>query len=280
MRGKPHDSIRAAFARTVQQTDPELNLALASLIFALDRYPELDIALYLAMLDELAEGAARVVPGDADPGEALTALARYLCDGEGLRGEPKVYSTTDGCFLHRALDQRTGLPITLSLIYLEVGWRIGLPLAGVGVPGHFIIKHEADEAAYCDPFHGGRVFRADECVAALSSLLGDAFTFRPTFLTSVGRATILYRMLNNLKRMYLRARKLDLALWATDRMLIVQPGSLADIRDRGLLHAAIQNHTRAVLDLEAYLSSVPSPPDAPAVLGQLRTARLRSGRLN
>ncbi len=280
MRGKAHDSTRAAFARTVQGTDVEMNLALASLLFALDRHPELDVAQYLAMLDALAEGAARVVPSDADPVEALTALGRYLCDGEGLRGEQKVYSTTDGCFLDRALDQRTGLPITLSVIYLEVGWRIGLPLAGVGVPGHFIIKHEANEAAYCDPFHGGRVFHADDCAAALGGQFSEDFTFHQAFLASVSRATILYRMLNNLKQMYLRSRKLHLALWATDRMLIVRPESVADIRDRGLLYAAIQNHTQAVLDLEAYLSSVPNPPDALAVIGQLRTAQLRSGWLN
>jgi regulator of sirC expression with transglutaminase-like and TPR domain len=191
-----------------------------------------------------------------------------------------VYASTDGCFLDRTLDRRTGLPITLSGIYLEVGWRIGLPLAGVGMPGHFIIRHEGVEATFFDPFTGGRAFHASECEAVLGRRLGAGFTVHPEYLASVGRAAILYRMLNNRKGMYLRSRKLDLALWATDRMLIVRPDSMSDRRNRGLLYAATQNHTRACSDFEAYLSHVPSLPDAPLVLSQLHVARSQSGWLN
>ena len=280
MRGRAQDSRRAAFARSVKGTGEGINLALAALLFALDRHPELEILQYLAMLDALAEGAASVVPRNADGMVALEALGHYLCDGEGYRGKPQVYASTDGSFLDRTLDRRTGLPITLSVIYLEVGWRIGLPLAGVGMPGHFIIKHEGVEATFFDPFTGGRAFHASECEAVLGRRLGAGFTVHPEYLASVGRAAILYRMLNNLKGMYLRSRKLDLALWATDRMLIVRPDSLSELRDRGLLYASTQNHTRACLDFEAYLSHVPSPPDAPLVLSQLHVARSQSGWLN
>lgn len=280
MRGKADNWRRAAFARTVYGNDAGINLALASLLLALERHPELDVAQYLAMLDALAEGAARVVPPNGDAAASLDALGRYLHDGEGFHGDESAYATTDGCFLDRALDQRTGLPITLSVIYLEVGWRLGLPLAGVGMPGHFIIKHEAHDAVFCDPFHGGRVLSAGACAALLGRQLGAGFTFHPEMLDAVGRRTILYRMLNNLKMMYLRSRKLDLALWATDRMLIVQPRSATDVRDRGLLHFATRNYSRASLDLEAYLSSVPNPPDVPVILKQLRAARLQSGLLN
>ncbi len=171
-------------------------------------------------------------------------------------------------------------------MYLEVGWRLGLPLAGVGMPGHFILTYEqpgvelVEDRLYCDPFHGGRLLSASDCQALLRAGLGTDLGFRPEFLASTSRRAILYRMLNNLKTLYLQTSDTQKALWATDRMLLVQPSSAKDVRDRGLLYLANEQYGHALSDLISYLSLLPDAPDRDLIREQLSVARARSGLLN
>ena len=275
-----NDWRRVLWANTVGGVDEEIDLALASFVFASDRYPDLDIAQQMDSVERLARGATGWVPVDAGPRAALEGLARYLHGEQGFDGRAQAYHSTDGCFLNRAIESRTGLPITLSVIYLEVGWRLGLPLSGVGMPGHFIIKHEGPEELYCDPFHSGRILTAEECPQLVESVLGGRVAFRREFLVAVRRRTVLYRMLNNLKSMYLRSRAPELALWATDRMLLLEPDSPQEMRDRGLLHFATGRYTRAVGDLVLYLALKPPPPDAELITRHLHASQQRAGMLN
>ncbi len=273
------------FANAVRGKDGEINLALTSLLYALDRYPELDLSLQMSVLDSLAEGARPHVPRSQGAEASLRALAWYLHGQHGFNGSDRAYASPAGCFLNEALEQRTGLPITLSVIYLEVGWRLGLPVQGVGMPGHFLIKHPGESGdpaqdLYCDPFHKGQLLTAGDCRDLLENRLGLSVAFRPEYLAATERRSILYRMLNNLKAMYLRSRSLQDALWATDRMLIVSPQSAQDMRDRGLLHYATGNFPRATTDFLSYLEMLPGAPDIPVIRRQLAAAVERSGLLN
>lgn len=260
--------------------DSRVNLALASLLLASDRYPGVDLRGWMGTLDELARGAERSVPTGLGAEAALGGLALYLHGERGFDGAPTAYDSVAGCYLHEALQRRTGLPITLSAIYLEVGWRLRLPLVGVGMPGHYIIAHDGPEPVYCDPFHAGRLLTAGGCRELLREQFGDDLPFRPEHLAPTGRKETLYRMLNNLKGMYLRAREPELALWAADRMLIIQPDSPRDVRDRGLLRYVTGDYARAASDFIACLHMGPQPGDAAVVARHLRAAQQRAGLLN
>jgi regulator of sirC expression with transglutaminase-like and TPR domain len=273
------------FANAVSGEDGQINLALASLLFALDRYPELDLSVQLGRLDELAEGARGYVPPAPDAEAALGGLARYLHARQGFDGSVDAYASPAGSFLNEALERRTGLPITLSVIYLEVGWRLGLPVEGVGLPGHFIIKYTRGgtdplQDVFCDPFNAGRLLSAEDCRELLEGRVGARFALRREFLEAATRRAILYRMLNNLKSAHLRSHEPELALWATDRMLIVAPQSASDMRDRGLLHYAVENYRQAMSDLLSYLTMQPGAQDAHIILQQIVPAAHRSGMLN
>ncbi len=269
------------WAETVGVADKDIPLALASLLFASDQYPKLDITAEIHKLDELAGEAAGWVAPEGTAADALGGLARFLHGEKGFGGTQSTYASTRECFLNEALEHRLGLPITLSVIYLEVGWRLGLPLGGVGLPGHFIIRQESEsEPVYCDPYNGGRLLTEDDCRTLVREQFGAGFHLSPQLLAPVSRRAILYRMLNNLKAMYINSQQPAKALWATDRMLILQPESAQDMRDRGLLSYALGKYSRAHTDLVLCMSLQQPPHDTELVLDQLPRLRRQAGILN
>lgn len=286
MRVRSENWRRVLFANAVSGDDAQINLALSAFLFALDRYPDLDLPTRMRQLDALAAEAPPEVRESADAAKTLEALANYLYGEQGFNGSQDAYDSAKSYFLHYTLEHRTGLPINLSAVYLEVGWRLGLPLAGIGMPGHFILTYQQDEGEapedrfYCDPFHEGRILTATDCRKLLEEGLGPGMIFRPQYLAPISRRAILYRMLNNIKALYLQTSEPQLALWATDRMLLLQPWSAKDMRDRGLLHFATENYSRAVSDLISYLTITPEAPDAGVIREQLAVASLRAGLLN
>lgn len=283
MRRERNDWRRRLWARATGGADAEVNLALAALLFAADQDRTLDLSAEVAKLDALATGARRTVILDDGPEVALLTLGEYLHGEQGFGGSDRAYASPDGSFLHAALRERTGLPITLSAIYLEVGWRLGLPLAGVALPGHFIVKYEVGGGSgdvYSDPYDGGRVLTEEGVREMIRERSGGTFELPDRFLEAAQRKAILYRMLNNLKALYLRSQQPRQALWATDRMLILQPEGGQDLRDRGLLAYAVGEYDRARSDLLSYLMTDPAPPDAPAIREQIPLATRRAGMLN
>jgi regulator of sirC expression with transglutaminase-like and TPR domain len=254
---------RARFAALLER-DP-VPLDEAALAIAEEEYPQMDREEYLVRLDALAER----VRAQAPPGRAATllhTLRKVLFEEEGYRGNEVDYGDPRNSFLNEVLDRRLGLPITLCVLYMEVARRAGLELVGVGFPGHFLAKYVSPGGAevFVDAYHGGEMLSADECVARYRARTGGRDLDR-RYLAAVAPRQILARMLHNLKRTYLE-RKDDVRVWwVLDRILILMPGQLEAMRDRGLVSARLGVASAAERDLETYLARSGDAADAAEV---------------
>ncbi len=212
---------RERFAQLVSGPEEELDLAEAALLIAQEEHPELDVAAYLRRLDGLAAAVRARLPEAPEPTDIIHSLNIQLFGEEGLAGNESEYYDPRNSFLNEVLDRKRGIPITLSVIYLEVGRRLGLPLAGVGFPGHFLVKYSgADGELVLDPFAGGVTLSREELAQKLRRMYGDANPFLaqiPQLLAPASKKEILLRMLHNLKGIYLQQNDFTRALAAIDR---------------------------------------------------------------
>ncbi len=269
---------RARFAALLER-DP-VPLDQAALAIAEEEYPRMDPEEYLLRLDALGER----VRAKAPPGRSATllhALRKVLFEEEGFRGNDAEYGDPRNSFLNEVLERRLGLPITLSVLYIEVARRAGLELRGVGFPGHFLAKYVSPSGTevFVDAFNGGEMLSADECVARYRARTGGRDLDR-RHLAAVAPRQILGRMLQNLKRTYLERRDDVRAWWVLDRILLLAPGQLEAMRDRGLVCARLGVASAAERDLEAYLAQSASAPDAAEVRRVLAGLRGRRPLVN
>lgn len=269
-------SPRSRFERAVEVPDAEVDLAAAALLIAAEEYPQLPVGAYLHRLDILAEKARDRLAGETAPTVVLQALLRVLFEEEGLRGNAEAYYDPRNSFLNDVLDRRLGIPLTLSIVLLEVGWRLDLPLRGVNFPGHFLVAYEGETARFLvDPFDAGRIRFPDEGQELLDRVYGGSVRLQPSFFERAGRRDILARLLSNLKAIYLNARDDRRALQAVERLLLVMPDAADELRDRGILFARAGRVGEAIEDLERYLELSPGAPDRRRVSGILRELRRR-----
>ena len=279
--GDPTRSCRLAFAQLVSRPEETIDLAEAALFIAKEEYPDLDVADYLGRLEGMTADVRAQVGSTADPRRMIEALNTYLFQAQGFRGNNEDYYDPRNSFLNDVLDRRTGIPITLSTVYLAVGGRLGLRLHGVGMPGHFLVKHvAADEEMVIDPFNGGALVTAADCQRILDRIYGGKLTFEPRFLTTLGTRRILARMLSNLKVIYFNNHAYAKALSVVDRLLILDPQAATEIRDRGLLSSQLKRFAEATADLERYLRLAPEAEDAEVIRDHLRSMRERSASMN
>lgn len=257
-------SLVAEFASLLAADDDHIQLAEAALTIARIEYPGLAIAPYLATLDAIAARVQSRLPHVAETRDVISALNSVLFDEEGFRGNRDDYYDPRNSFLNHVLERKTGIPITLALLYMEVARRIGFPLFGVGMPGHFLLKHYDQDGreTFIDAFNSGRIMTADDCQQRLNEIYAGQLALQPHFLMSVTRRQILTRMLNNLKGIYLSSRKLKRALDVVDLVLAIYPRSPEDVRQRAGLRYKLGQMRGAVEDLETYLKMVPEASDA------------------
>jgi regulator of sirC expression with transglutaminase-like and TPR domain len=254
---------RDRFAAMVTKPEPELDLAAAALEIAAEEYPQLVPGPYLQRLDLLAERVRDRLGDETAPLIVLQELNRVLFEEERFRGNAEAYYDPRNSFLNDVLDRRVGIPITLSLVYLEVGWRLGLPLTGVGFPGHFLVRYEGEVVrVLLDPFDGGRIRFEDQAQELLDRVYGGLVRLQPEFLESTGKKGVLVRLLKNLKAIYLNTNEDRKALAAIDRILLIRPTAVGEMRDRGMLLARTGRVAEAIADLETYLNAAPDAPDA------------------
>jgi regulator of sirC expression with transglutaminase-like and TPR domain len=271
----------ARFAALCSAADGRIPLAEAALALAADEYPGLDAAAYLRRLDGLGRQArARVTP-DTGADSAVAALNALLFLEQGFRGNREDYYDPRNSFLNDVLDRRLGIPITLSVLYIEVAARAGVTVRGVGLPGHFIVRLERHGTArLLDPFDAGTLLGERECHDLVRRAQGADLPFDPAHLAPVTTRQILARMLLNLKGIYTRLRDWPRVLRTVDRLLVLSPGALGELRDRGLVQARMGDRLRAIRDLERYLHDAPDAPDAAEVRDRLRALRLAQASLN
>jgi regulator of sirC expression with transglutaminase-like and TPR domain len=266
------------FSSLVSGTDASVDLAEACLAIARAEYPGLDVRRYLDELDRMGGEARKRLRGAQD---SVPALNAYLFEEAGFRGNQEDYYDPRNSYLNEVIDRRTGIPITLSVVYMEVARRAGLEVYGVGLPGHFLVRAEGrGGTVLVDPFHGGAILSEADCQKRLDRVFDRRVRLEPGMLAPCARKDILARMLRNLKAIYVKADDYHRGLRTMDLLLALDPGSAEDRRDRGLLHAAFDCYSLAAADLEAYLALAPAAPEASALLVKINEMRSLAARLN
>ena len=251
---------RARFARLVARPDADIDLAVGALCIASDGRPDLDFDVTLRALDVLTDRVrARLDRGDG-PEVTLARLHGVLYTEARYRGPHAAeYHDIRNSQLDIVMARRIGLPIVLAVIELEVGWRLGLRLRGIGMPGHFIVQ--APNGTLVDPAGGGRSLTPDDCQALLNEAVGDRILFHPRLLRPAGRREILARMLRNIRGLHLARRDWLAALGAVELLSVVEPTEPDHGRDRALLLGRMGRFTQAIDGLGHYLDERPDATD-------------------
>lgn len=264
-------------------TREQFSLAEACLLIAQDEYPALDVAACIAKLDAMAATVRGRLAEDAFPEQKVAALNFHLFNELRFSGNTDAYYDPRNSYLNEVLERRTGIPITLSIVYLEVGRRIGLRLQGVSFPGHFLVKLRLKKGELVlDPFTGGEPRSESD----LRSRLEQALTpERPRqldldrYLAPATPRDIVARVLRNLKGIYTKDGKLEQALAVMQRLLLVLPESAEELRDRGLIYAQLECFRPAVADLQSYLRRSPEAADASDIHAKVVELRDAASRL-
>lgn len=260
------------------------DLAAACLAIAQDEYPDLDVAASLAELDAMAATVRSRLAADAFAEQRVAALNHHLFAELGFRGNADAYYDPRNSYLNEVLARRTGIPITLSILYMEVGRRIGLDLQGVSFPGHFLVKLRVRRGdLVLDPFAAGAPRGPGELRERLRDILpgriADEADLTP-YLAATPPRLILARVLRNLKAIYLRTGDADRALAVMNRMLAVVPDAPEELRDRGTLYAQMGAFRAALEDLQGYLRRRPDAPDAGDLRARVVELAAACARLN
>lgn len=216
-----HESeFRRLFSEQVGLPDEQVDLQSCALYFAGEEYPSLNVEEYLARLDAMAERVLADSKGSGSNESLARALNGYLFDEEKFTGNPADYYNPDNSYLNRVMDSRTGIPITLSVLYLGVAERLGLNCYGVGMPGHFLVALK-DLDLFLDPFHSGQLLSAADCRRLAQEMFGPDFAWTDEYLAPCPRKLIIYRMLNNLRQIYLHKRDFGRHVSVVEKMLLI-----------------------------------------------------------
>lgn len=250
------------FYQEVQKADGRISLAAAALYIAQEDYWDMSPEPYLEKLDRMAAVVRSRLPKNRYPLKVINILNQYLFEELKFTGNAQHYYDPDNSCLNCVLDRKLGIPITLSLVYLEVAARLDFPMVGVGMPGHFLIRPVVDEmSVFVDPFHGGEVMFLADCQERFKQQYGEDAVWREEFTAAIPPKAFLTRMLMNLKMVYLNMEEFESAVKALDKLLLLMPGQPQQVRDRGLLHYELKNYALAQQDLRGYLHSYPTAPD-------------------
>ena len=273
------------------QTDPflsfanrdnnEVQLATGALLIAQSEYRELNIEDYLHQLDEMADVVRERIQETTLPEEHIAELNRYLFQEKGFTGNTENYYALGNNFLNFVLDKKTGIPITLGVVYIEVGRRAGLPLVGVNFPGHFLVRYQREHLdILLDVFENGSLMYEDSLQAKLQETLGDSASLESSMLAEATDKEILARILRNLTRAYTLLENYEKALTAAERITWLLPNIAADYRLLGYLHYKNHKYSESIAAFETYLRLAETPPDASAVERNIQHLQKLLSRLN
>lgn len=270
-------SPRQQFETEVRRADQDINLARVALLVAREEYSQLPVERYLGRLEELAEETKDRLNGESAPLLILHELLDTLYRRHDFRGNRKAYYDPRNSFLNDVLDRGLGIPLTLGMVLLEVGWRLGLPLEGVNFPGHFLVRFHGNAVnLLVDPYDGGTLRFQDQAQELLDRIYGGMVRVHDSFLKTATRQEMVIRLLTNLKSLYLNSADHEKALAAVERILLIRPLAPVEIRDRGVILARLGRREEALRQLETYLNVVPEASDIDRILGIVES--LRSGR--
>jgi regulator of sirC expression with transglutaminase-like and TPR domain len=265
---------RQSFLDITALDEDAFSLDRASLVMALEEYPELDVQTYLRRLDMLAAHADVLIGEDRAAINVIESINEVLFVEEGLRGNIEDYYDPRNSYLNEVLDRKLGIPISLCVIYMEVAKRINFPIKGIGFPGHFLVKHVSDDRdIIIDAFNLGRILTHKDCQELLDKIYNGTVLVNASLLQPMGKRTILTRMLYNLKGLYIQKEQYHKALSVIDRILMLNPWTPSEVRDRGLLYMQTSLFAKALADLEAYLTRAVAPEDSAYIENHIKMLR-------
>ena len=260
MNEPPH--LNAEFIDLIQRPDDSLELARAALLVAAECDANLDVPGELARIREWGDELARRIDPEWNNLQRLARLRAFLFEELGFRGDRSDYFSPSNSLLHEVVQRRRGIPLTLGILMLELGWRVGMPLEGVGFPGHFLVRLAGEPSdVLLDPFSRGMVVREADCERMLADSTKGRVTFEPGMIASVRRRDMLLRLLNNLKNAYLRQGADALALGIVHHLIALSPEDAEETRDRGLLLFRLHRYGQALECLKSYLAAAPNASD-------------------
>ncbi len=281
-----------AFETMVAGEDDSIDLAQAALLIAQSEYPHLAIAPSLAHLDALAQRVRGVLAlpepdalphptNDTEVFAVIDAMNKVLFDEEHFHGNKEDYYNPENSFLNKVLENHTGIPITLSLLYMEIGRRVGIQIDGIGLPFHFVVRCSlSQENIYIDPYEGGLLMSEQGCRDRIHRITQRRMKIHSHLFEPVTHRQLLARILNNLKRIYIDKEDYERTLTISDLIVLLLPGVASEQRDRGLIHLQLKHYSRAIHDLTTYLELAPQAEDRYEILNQIKTTRETLARLN
>ena len=255
------------FAKSHNYNLVEKCLKLAQIL----EYPDLDISKYIGMINEIGKSLKMSINKSKNPTYKISMLNEYLFQNYGFRGDTEDYYNPKNNFLNDVLEKKSGIPITLSIIYSEVAKHIGLNIRVVGFPSQVIVK--LDEEIILDPFNQGRLLNIDDLHEILEENYGGQVKFSPDFLDEISQEKILIRMIQNLKSSYANSFAYEKAMRCANMILALEPESAEDVRDKGILEERFSNHGPALQLLNQYLVLNPDAEDADFVLDLIKDIR-------
>lgn len=265
---------RQRFREIAARPDERLDLVEASLVIALEDHPSLDIDRYLGEVDEWSDAVRERLEGSRDVDRIVESINRILFQEEGFHGQDEDYYDPRSALLSETLDRHAGLPITLSILYIEISRRIGIHAAGVSLPGRFLVKFSGDFGQIVvDPFDGGRVLSTVELQQILDGLFGGGVRLHERHLRSFTRREVLARELAQLKSAYLARHDLAHAASSIDRLLILDDSDAYEVRDRAAVAAQLHDYAVAIDCFERYLALMPHAGDLARIREQIAYLR-------
>jgi regulator of sirC expression with transglutaminase-like and TPR domain len=278
-----------AFEKVISEKEERIDLARACLMIAQDAYPELQVDRYLGEIERMAIKLRARLADVGAAEERVVGLNQFLFGDLGFVGNTRDYYDPRNSYLNDVIDRKTGIPITMAILYMEVGRRIGLPLAGVSFPGHFLVRLKLRGGMLVlDPFSGGAPLAEDELRERLQRVIPEGATDDvpvaelplDQFLEPATNRQILARLLRNLKGIYRETEKPQRVLEVLNRMLLVVPEASGELRDRGYVYQKLECFRAALQDLSDYVEREPDAPDSDDVRAQVRELSAFCARLN
>jgi regulator of sirC expression with transglutaminase-like and TPR domain len=255
--------------------NPNFNLVEKCLKFAqILEYPDLDVEEYIKKINHIGKSLKETISDVKNPTYLISMLNEHLFENLGYSGDDDDYYNPKNNFLNEVIDKKTGLPITISILYTEIAKFVGLDLKIVGFPSHVLVKY--NEEMILDPFYDGRLLDVDDLQDILDTSFGGQLEFQPEFLDEVTTEQILVRLARNLKNSYVQSFVYDKAIRCVNMVLAMEEESPEDIRDKGILEERILNYEIALKYLNRYLELNPNAEDVDYILELIRSIKTKN----
>jgi regulator of sirC expression with transglutaminase-like and TPR domain len=265
---------RERFRKIVELPDRMIDLTEAALVIALEDYPSLQLDRYLEQIDDWGDAIRSRLEGSNDIERIVAEINRFLFDQEGFHGEADDYYDPRNTYLNEVLDRHAGLPIALSILYIEISRRVGIDMSGVSLPGRFLVKVTGPWGEILiDPFDGGRVLDSFECQLILDRVYGGGVRLSEHHLRSTTRHDVLARVLSHIKAIHLARGESERVIADIDRLLMIDGDDPYQIRERGLVAMKLHRYREAIVALQDYLDRAPRAEDRQRIREQIEYVR-------